>query len=116
MMKKNLPLSLLFCLCLTVLVAAKAGPEIPVPHVTAREAIELAENYFYSSETRNIDRNVIKNKEYILICAIYTNTFNKGEEKEWGWKITFIHPQYNDHSVDYKVTNDRKLVFLRATE
>lgn len=30
--------------------------------------------------------------------------------------LLFVHPVANDHSVEYKVTSDRKVVFLGASE
>jgi len=50
------------------------------------------------------------------MSADYTNYFNETYEKEWAWEIKFIHPVQNDHSVVYKITNDKQIIFLYASE
>jgi len=72
---------------------ADAGPAIPVPEILVAEGVK---------ETRDIDGNVIRKDEYILISATYTNYFQEKYEEEWAWRIEFIHPVQNDHSVVYK--------------
>ena len=47
--------------------------------------------------------------------ASYTNYFQERYEKESAWRIEFTHPVQNDHSVVYKVTNQKQLIFLYAT-
>lgn len=93
-----------------------AGPPIPVPEISLTGAVESARDYFVVKETRNIDGEDFKKDEYILISAGYTNYFQEKYEKEWAWRIEFIHPVQNDHSVVYKVTNQQRVIFLYATE
>jgi len=95
---------------------AKSGSPIPVPKVSISEAIDIATKYFYNKETRVIDGDCFKVKDYILISAQYTNYFNEKYEKEWAWKIEFVHPVQNDHSLLYKVRNNKEIIFLYATE
>ena len=95
---------------------AKSGPAIPNPQITAVEAINIAQDFFYNKETRVIDGEEFKLKDYVLISAQYTNDFGDRFDKEWGWKIKFQHLVQNDHSLLYKITNDRKVIFLYASE
>lgn len=95
---------------------AKSGTPIPVPGLSISEAVKIAQEYFYKKETRVIDGEHFKVKDYILISAQYTNYFNEKYEKEWAWKIEFVHPVQNDHSVIYKVRNNKEIIFLYATE
>ena len=97
-------------------VIAKSGPSIPISKISATEAINIAKSYFYNQENRAINTDHYKIADYILISVSYTNYFNGAYEKEWAWKIKFVHPIQNDHSVVYKVTNDKQLIFLYATE
>jgi len=62
------------------------------------------------------DEEDSKKYKYILISAIYTNYFQEKYESEWAWRIDFTHPAQNDHSVAYKVTNQKQAIFLYATE
>lgn len=101
---------------ISALVFAKSGPPIPAPQVTAIEAITIAQDFFYNKEIRIIDGGIFKLKDYVLISAQYTNDFNNHADEEWGWRIKFQHPIQNDHSLLYKITNDRKIVFLYASE
>ncbi len=94
----------------------KAGPPIPVPKVSVTEAIELATKHFLNKESRVIDAGTFKKSEYILTLAQYTSRFGGKRQKTWAWKIRFVHPVANDHSVEYKVTGDRKVIFLQASE
>ena len=95
---------------------SKAGPPIPVPKIEAGEAIKLARDYFLHKEDRVVDRGNFKKSEYILISVEYTRRFGGKRCKAWAWKVRFVHPVANDHSVEYKVTGDRKVVFLGASE
>ncbi len=95
---------------------SKAGSPIPVPKVTATAAIKLATRHFLDKETRAVDTGDYKKSEYILTLAQYTNRFGEKSQKTWAWKIRFVHPVANDHSVEYKVTSDRKVIFLQASE
>ena len=117
-MKKLLQQVILFGMVLifSTTVFAKAGPPIPVPQISITEAITIAQNYFYNEENRIVDAEFFKPKDYLLYSVQYTNNFNSGVDKDWAWKIEFIHPLQNDHSVAYKVTNDGKITFLYATE
>jgi hypothetical protein len=104
-------------LALLVLLSAgaawsKAGAPIPVPEVKIAEAIELATKYFLDKETRVFDAKEFKKSEYIITLVQYT----RGFKKAWAWKIRFVHPVANDHSVEYRVTADRKVVYLGGSE
>jgi len=65
---------------------------------------------------KNILRIFVIKHEDILISAIYTNYFQEKYQNEWAWRIDFTHPVQNDHSVVYKVTNQKQVIFLYATE
>lgn len=108
--------SILFTSLVPFSAIADAGPPIPVPEISLTEAVELTKDYFVSKETRNIDGKDFKKNEYILISAIYSNYFQEKYEKEWAWRIKFTHPVQNDHSVVYKVTNQKQVIFIYATE
>ena len=95
---------------------AKSGPAIPNPQITAIEAVNIAQDFFYSEETRIIDGETFKLEDYVLVLAQYTNDFNGKAGNEWGWKIKFQHLVQNDHSLVYKISNDGKVIFLYATE
>lgn len=95
---------------------AKAGPPIPVPGISISEAIDIAEEYFYNKETRMVDSDYFKVEDYILISAQYTNYIDEEYQKDWSWIIKFIHPVQNDHSVVYKVTNDKEIILLYVSE
>jgi hypothetical protein len=95
---------------------SKAGPAIPLPQVKVAEAIELATKYFLDKETRVFDIKEFKKSEYILTLAQYTRSFGEKRGNTWAWKIRFVHPVANDHSVEYKVTGDRKVVYLGGSE
>ena len=95
---------------------AKSGSQIPEPGISLTEAVNLASDYFYNRETRIIDGEEFKKTDYILSQAVYTNYFREAYEKEWAWKITFVHPGQNDHSVVYKVTADKQVNFLYGSE
>ncbi|MBP7216381.1 MAG: hypothetical protein KBA46_03745 [Candidatus Omnitrophica bacterium] len=93
----------------------KSGNPIPASRISIIEAITIAQAHF-SEETRLIDQDYVKKSEYVLVCAEYTNRFNEDIEPVWAWKIRFVHPIYNDHSLVYKVTNDRQVIFIAASE
>ena len=95
---------------------AKAGPAIPAPKLSIIEAASIASEYFYHKETRVRGEDYFKKADYILISAVYTNRFKETPEEEWGWKIMFIHPVQNDHSVVYKVADNREVIFLYGSE
>ncbi len=99
-----------------VVIFAKSGPPIPVPKLSISEAVDMAGRYLCDSEYRLKDTDLFPKSEYIVISAEYTNYFKQGYQKEWAWKIKFIHPVQNDHSVIYKVTNDREVMFVGASE
>ena len=99
-----------------VLAFAKPGPVIPNPQITAAEAVNIAQDFFYSEETRIIDGETFKLEDYVLVLAQYTNDFNDKADNEWGWKIKFQHLAQNDHSLVYKISDDGKVIFLYATE
>jgi len=103
---------LLFLITIPTNLFAKSGPPIPVPRLSISEAVDIAQQYFYNKEARIADRDYFKISDYILISAEYTNRFEESKEKEWAWKIIFIHPVQNDHSVVYKVTDDKQIIFL----
>ncbi|HPL83052.1 MAG TPA: hypothetical protein PLJ15_02145 [Candidatus Omnitrophota bacterium] len=98
------------------LASAKSGPVIPNPQITAAEAVNIAQDFFYSKETRIIDGETFKLEDYVLVLAQYTNDFNDKADNEWGWKIKFQHLAQNDHSLVYKISDDGKVIFLYATE
>ena len=106
----------LFLICIATNVFAKAGLEMPTPKISATEAITLASNYFYDGKTEVIDGNDFKIEEYILISAEYTNDFNSENQKEWAWKIIFVHPLANDHTITYKITNDKNITEIYISE
>jgi len=107
---------LLTLLIVPVYAFAKSGPAIPAPKLSISEAASVAGKYFYEKETRAYDSSFFKKSEYIIVSAEYTNYFGGKHQPEWAWKIRFIHPVQNDHSVTYKVTNDRQVIFLNASE
>lgn len=100
----------LFILCISINIFGKAGPEIPLPVISASEAIDLASNYFYGGKTKRPDQDYFKIEDYILISVKYTNNFNEEKQTEWAWEIKFVHPVQNDHSLTYKITNDGKVI------
>ncbi|MFC1743530.1 hypothetical protein ACFL35_05995 [Candidatus Riflebacteria bacterium] len=100
----------------TTFTIAKSGSPIPVPRISIIEAISLATGYFRSGKTKLIDPEYAKIEEYILISAQYTKRFDNNLTNNWAWKIRFVHPVINDHSVTYKVTDDRKIVEISVTE
>lgn len=108
---------LVFLLIIPSGIFAKSGPPIPVPKLSISEAASLASSYFYNQETRVRDQEYFKKSEYIIVAIEYTNDFTQTpEDKEWAWKIMFIHPAQNDHHIVYKVTNDKQVVFLYGSE
>lgn len=107
---------ILFLLAIPSGLFAKSGPSIPTPKLSITEAISVANKYFYNKETRLKDSDSFKKSEYIIISAEYANYFKETRQKEWAWKITFIHPVQTDHSVVYKVTDDKQVIFLYASE
>jgi len=115
-MKRMLILSVVVFSMAAAGAASKSGAPIPVPEVKITDAIELATSYFLDKETRAIDTREFKKSEYILMLAEYTNDFGGKRQKIWAWRILFVHPIANDHSVRYQVTGDRKVIFLGATE
>ena len=116
-MKKTIIILLIvFPLILTSFGFAKSGKRIPIPKITMNEACNMATDYLNNKETNLIDSNIFKAMDYILTTAKYTNYINNKIEKSWSWVITFIHPEQNDHSVVYKITDDKEVVFLYATE
>jgi hypothetical protein len=117
-MKKLFQPLILFGLVLVFFttVFAKSGPPIPIPQVSITEAITLAQDYFSNEEKRIVDVELFKRKDYLLYSVRYTSNFNGELDKEWAWEVKFIHPLQNDHSVAYKVTNDRKIILLYASE
>ncbi len=98
-----------------VVILAKSGPPIPVPKLSISEAIDMAGRYLCDSEYRLKDTDLFPKSEYIIISAEYTNYSNQEYQKDWFWKIKFVHPVQNDHSIIYKVTNDKKVVFISAS-
>jgi len=92
-------------------VFARPGPEIPIPKVTAIEAISIASDYFYSGNTKVY----YKPKDYIMLVAEYTCNFGKKNNAEWAWKILFVHPKANDHSVSYKIDSKKTISLLDIT-
>ena len=116
-MKKNVTLIVLLFILLTWSnVFAKSSPPIPVPEISISEAIDIAEEYFYNKETRVVDSDYFKVENYILISAQYTNYIDEEYQEDWYWIIKFIHPIQNDHSVVYKVTNDKEIILLYVSE
>tara|TARA_Y100000031_G_scaffold72626_1_gene80216 strand:- start:456 stop:806 length:351 start_codon:yes stop_codon:yes gene_type:complete len=97
-------------------ISAKAGQPIPQPKILIIEAIEITKEHFYNEETQLLDGDYFKIADYILISAQYTNCFNEKYQEEWAWKIKFVHPIQNDHSVVYKVTNNKEIIFLYGSE
>jgi len=95
---------------------SNAGPPIPVPQISIVEACTVAMDYFYVKETHLIDPEQVRAQEYIIFSANYTNQFPDNPENEWAWKIVFVHPVHNDHSVAYKITIDKKIILLHTTE
>lgn len=116
-MRKFLHISLALAVTLSAgVIWSKSGSPIPLPKVKVTEAIELATKHFLDKETRVFDTKEFKKSEYILTLAQYTSSFGGKRGKTWAWKIRFVHPVANDHSVEYKVTGDRKVVFLGGSE
>jgi len=118
MMKKILFsfITLFFILVIIANVFSEAGPPIPNPKITVTEAIEIAKNYFYFGKSSVIDSEYFKIEDYILLSAQYTNYFMEEYQNEWAWKIRFVHPIQNDHSVTYKVTNNGEIFEQEVTE
>jgi hypothetical protein len=116
-MKNILLVTILFgSVFFSALAFAKSGPAIPNPQITAIEAVNIAQDFFYNKETRIIDGETFKLKDYVLVLAQYTNVFDNKADNEWGWKIKFQHLVQNDHSLVYKILNDGRVIFLYATE
>ena len=109
-------IALLCLLIIPAAILAKSGAAIPIPRVQISEAIDIAGKYFYGSESRIKDADYFPKSEYVIISAEYSNYFYQIRQKDWAWKIKFVHPAQNDHSVIYKVTNDRKVIFIGASE
>ena len=105
--------------CIVVIssnVFAAAGPPIPEPNLSITEAIKLANDHFYSGNIEIIDPAHFKREDYIIISVQYTNYFKGKREKEWAWKIKFVHPIQSDHSVALKIMNDKKIIVLYVSE
>ena len=110
-MKRILILSVVVFSLAAAGAASKSGAPIPVPKVKITDAIELATSYFLNKETRAIDTGEFKKSEYIITLVQYTRGSGG-----WAWKIRFVHPVANDHSVEYRVTGDRKVIFVGGSE
>ena len=50
------------------------------------------------------------------MSAKYTNYIDEETQEEWCWVITFRHPVQNDHSVVYKVMNNKEIILLYMSE
>jgi len=112
-MKKKV-FTILCLICLTMNAFAKKGPQIPNPKISAAEAILLATTYFKSDKIKVADDHSFQKDEYILISLRYTDNFK--DSKDWAWKIVFIHPKQNDHSVTFKVTDRKNIKLMGITE
>ncbi len=106
-------LTMICLICISISAFAKKGAEIPVPVISATKAIALASEYFNSNKTQVIDGQFYKKNEYILISISYTDNF---EDNKWAWKIIFIHPIQNDHSVTVKIVDEKNITLSEVTE
>ena len=106
----------LFLLCISINVFADAGPPIPIPQITLKKAVELAEKNFYEKWKNVIDGDYFQIEDYIIQKIEYTKYFREEERNEWAWYIRFVHPVANDHSVTYKITNSGEVYEQEFTE
>lgn len=115
---KRLLLIILLPLCgiIPIHVLADAGAPIPEPKISISAAVDLAAKHLRSGKTKVVDPKLAKIDEYIVISAKYTNNFKGKKETKWNWKVMFVHPVINDHTVTYKVTGDKKVIALKVTE
>jgi hypothetical protein len=90
--------------------------EMPVPQVSITEAITLAQNYFYGEDKPFINAGFSKKEDYLLDSARYTTIFNGERDEEFAWEVEFTNRFDSSISVTYKVTNDKKVEFLKATK
>ena len=116
MKKLLLIVFLLLFVIVSIRVLADAGTPIPKPKISISEAADLASKHLRSGKTKVVDAGQVKINEYIVISAEYTNNFKGKRGTEWDWKVKLVHPVFNDHTVTYKVTGDKKIVELAITE
>lgn len=120
----RLILALLVTPCLAL---AKAGPEIPLPAMPLREAVQKVETYFLNTFEKK-GRSAGDDKfmrECIVTNVQYTDTFfdRRYEEQpgdqdrklgEWCWVITIVHPRGNDHTWTFQLRRDGTIRLLES--
>ena len=91
---------------------ANPGPPIPVPPIAAQQAITVAEQAFQQLPTPPEDP-----AGFFVQSVEYTDQGANGASTgEWAWRVTFIHPIRNDHSVVFRVGPDGRAVVVGGTE
>jgi len=118
-MKRLIVVASLVLLAFTVfrgLAEAGSKPPIPVPQVSIAEAVDLATKHLRSGKAPVIDAELAKPEEYIVTSAEYTCRFKDTKETGYAWKIHFVHPVHNDHSIIYRVTSDKKVLVIGGSE
>jgi len=103
-----------FLIFIPIITFGNAVSEIPIPDVSAAEAIEIAQAELLQ-EKNIIDNNKLKPKEYILKLVEYTN-FYKDNKLQWYWLVHFIHPRSKGHTISYRVINSQNVQFLGASK
>ncbi len=84
---------------------AEAGPPIPLPKMSIIKAIEIATDYFHEKWRDSFKRANTRIEDFIITSVEWTNFFHNAYQKEWVWKITFVHPIQNDHKATYEITD-----------
>ena len=100
---------ILFLTIFSMSAFSKAGAPIPEPLISYTEAYKLAHTALLTN-TQNIDPVNWPAEEYILGNMSYQKLNDL-----WVWKITFIHPIANDHSVSYYVNQMGKVIHHAST-
>jgi hypothetical protein len=94
-------------------VFSKAGPPIPLPTISAENAIALARKTF--SGTINNYRNANYFKEFIIASVEY-NQDKENNSGKWVWQILFLHPIDNDCKWCYQIYPDKTIKLIYTTK
>ncbi|MEI8348903.1 MAG: hypothetical protein WCI77_02020 [Candidatus Omnitrophota bacterium] len=111
-MKKLIPLLIVIIAIISpIKTFPDAGDPLPIPNISATEAINLANQYFKVL----LSDSKIKAEDCILLSAEWTNHYRDSYYEEWSWIVRFVHPIHNDVSWTFKVTNTRKVITIEHT-
>ncbi len=111
-MKKIIPILIAVAVIILPIKAfSDSGSPLPIPNVSATEAIHLANNYFKAL----LSHSEIKANDYILLSVEWTDHYRNNYYGEWSWVVRFVHPVHNDVSWTFKVTNKKKVIEIEHT-